>query len=91
MKCAPSGSIVVLDLARIFMDSLGAAITVFGIDLFRELSKTNDGNIFFSPVSITTVIGMLPLGARGSTATQLRKVGWASTAFQAQSVSRGWP
>nr|KAF6422899.1 hypothetical protein HJG63_008686 [Rousettus aegyptiacus] len=56
------------------MDSLGAAITVFGIDLFRELSKTNDGNIFFSPVSITTVIGMLPLGARGSTATQLRKV-----------------
>ncbi|XP_039694356.1 serpin B13 isoform X1 [Pteropus medius] len=56
------------------MDSLGAVTALFGVDLFRELSKTNDGNIFFSPLSITTAIGMLPLGARGSTATQLLKV-----------------
>lgn len=73
------------------MDSLGAATALFGVDLFRKLSKTNDGNIFFSPVSITTAIGMLPLGARGSAATHLRKVGWASMAFQAQSVSGGGP
>lgn len=91
MKRAPLGLIVVLDLARIVMDSLGAVTALFGVDLFRELSKTNDGNIFFSPLSITTAIGMLPLGARGSTATQLLKVEWASMAFQVQSVSRGGP
>ncbi|XP_019513230.1 PREDICTED: serpin B13 [Hipposideros armiger] len=56
------------------MNSLGTATTQFGFDLFKELNKTKDGNIFFSPVSITTAIGMLPLGTRGATATQLQEV-----------------
>ncbi|KAM5304044.1 serpin B13-like isoform 1-T2 [Glossophaga mutica] len=56
------------------MELLGAATTRFGLDLFKELSKVNKGNVFFSPVSISTAIGMLLLGARGATADQLRKV-----------------
>ncbi|XP_006837601.1 PREDICTED: serpin B13 [Chrysochloris asiatica] len=56
------------------MNSLGTANTRFGIDLLKELKKTSDDNIFFSPVSISTAIGMILLGARGSTAHQLRKV-----------------
>ncbi|KAM5218665.1 serpin B13 isoform 2-T2 [Hipposideros larvatus] len=56
------------------MNSLGTATTQFGFDLFKELNKTKDGNIFFSPVSITTAIGMLPLGTRGATAAQLQEV-----------------
>nr|XP_019584925.1 PREDICTED: serpin B13 [Rhinolophus sinicus] len=56
------------------MNSLGTATTQFGFDLFQELNKTKEGNIFFSPVSITTAIGMLFLGARGATAAQLQEV-----------------
>ncbi|XP_042636172.1 serpin B13 [Orycteropus afer afer] len=56
------------------MTSLGAANTRFGFNLFKELKKTNDGNVFFSPVGISTAIGMIFLGTRGSTARQLRKV-----------------
>ncbi|XP_076991408.1 serpin B13-like isoform X2 [Tamandua tetradactyla] len=39
-----------------------------------ELRKTNDGNILFSPVGISTALGMLLLGAQGSTAWQLQQV-----------------
>ncbi|XP_062933352.1 serpin B13 isoform X5 [Cynocephalus volans] len=56
------------------MDSLGAASTRFGFDLFKELKKTNDGNIFFSPVGISAAIGMLLLGARGATSSQLQRL-----------------
>ncbi|XP_076991411.1 serpin B13-like isoform X4 [Tamandua tetradactyla] len=56
------------------MNSLGAAIDQFGFDLFKELRKTNDGNILFSPVGISTALGMLLLGAQGSTAWQLQQV-----------------
>uniref|UniRef100_A0A2K5ZL21 Serpin family B member 13 n=1 Tax=Mandrillus leucophaeus TaxID=9568 RepID=A0A2K5ZL21_MANLE len=56
------------------MDSLGAISTRFGFDLFKELKKTNDGNIFFSPVGLLTAIGMLLLGTRGATASQLEEV-----------------
>ncbi|XP_037662055.1 serpin B13 isoform X6 [Choloepus didactylus] len=56
------------------MNSLGAANYQFGLDLFKELRKTNEGNIFFSPASILTAIGMLHLGARASTARQLGQV-----------------
>ncbi|XP_045383375.1 serpin B13 isoform X5 [Lemur catta] len=56
------------------MASLGAASTHFGFDLFKELKKRNDSNVFFSPVGISTAIGMLLLGTRGATASQLQKV-----------------
>ncbi|XP_047382565.1 serpin B13 [Sciurus carolinensis] len=56
------------------MESLGAAHIHLGLDLLKELKKTNDGNIFFSPVGMSTAIGMLLLGTRGATAAQLRKV-----------------
>lgn len=66
--------VVVLDLAGIFMDSPAAAYTQFGFNLFQKLNKIHDGNIFFSPVGISTAIGMLALEARGATAVQLQKV-----------------
>lgn len=57
------------------MELLGAATTQFGFDLFKELNKVNsNGNIVFSPASISAAIGMLLLGARGATA-QLQQVG----------------
>ncbi|XP_039107831.1 serpin B13 [Hyaena hyaena] len=56
------------------MDSLGAAYTQFGFNLFQKLNKIKDGNIFFSPVGISAAIGMLVFGAQGATAVQLRKM-----------------
>lgn len=81
--------VVVLDLARLIMNSLGTATAQFGFDLFQELNKTKEGNIFFSPVSITTAIGMLFLGARGATAAQLQEVGGLSLFARRGLVSGG--
>ncbi len=44
---------------------------VFALDLYSELSSS-DGNIFFSPYSISTALAMTYVGARGNTASQMR-------------------
>lgn len=66
--------IAVLDCLETIMESLGTATAQFGFDLFKELDKTNDGNIFFSPVGISTAIGMIITGTGGATASELQKV-----------------
>lgn len=55
------------------MESLGTV--TFGFNLFKELNRENNGNIFFSPASILSAVGMLLLQTRGATAAQLQKVG----------------
>jgi serpin B len=42
----------------------------FALDLYRELA-TEKGNLFFSPYSISTALGMTYGGARGDTAAQM--------------------
>ena len=44
----------------------------FAFDLYRQLSK-KEGNIFFSPVSISTTLAIIYAGARGSTAKEMAK------------------
>jgi serpin B len=44
--------------------------TAFAANLYAKLSK-RDGNIFFSPYSISTALAMTYAGARGNTATQM--------------------
>ncbi|KAJ8279904.1 hypothetical protein COCON_G00069700 [Conger conger] len=57
------------------MDSLSSANTTFALDLFRTLSETSaSGNVFFSPLSISSALAMVYLGAKGNTADQLAKV-----------------
>ncbi|KAI4532923.1 hypothetical protein MG293_017331 [Ovis ammon polii] len=60
--------------AGIIMDSLLPASARFGLDLFKDLSKTDEGNILFSPAGISTTIGMLPPVTRGAAATQEQEV-----------------
>jgi serpin B len=45
----------------------------FSIDLYSEL-KGEEGNIFFSPYSISTALAMLYEGARGQTADEIQEV-----------------
>ena len=44
--------------------------TVFAYDLFQAL-KSEDGNVFYSPYSISLALAMTYAGARGETATQM--------------------
>lgn len=44
-----------------------AADRQFGVDLFRNLSAEEDGNIFISPLSVSMALGMTVNGAAGET------------------------
>lgn len=50
-----------------------AANTAFAIDLYQQL-KTQPGNLFFSPYSISSALAMTYAGARGQTETEMAKV-----------------
>ncbi|KAJ6664524.1 hypothetical protein lerEdw1_007181 [Lerista edwardsae] len=84
----------ILFYGRIFtMDELANANTHFALDLFQKFSDANPtSNIFYSPLSISTALAMVALGARGNTASQLAKtfhfnaVGDLHSRFQALST-----
>ena len=46
----------------------------FSIDLYSEISKKSNENIFFSPWSISTAMAMVYEGARGDTAKEIQDV-----------------
>uniref|UniRef100_L7N1U7 Serpin domain-containing protein n=1 Tax=Myotis lucifugus TaxID=59463 RepID=L7N1U7_MYOLU len=57
------------------MEQLSLANTQFAVDLFRTLKDNNpSGNIFISPMSISSALAMVFLGARGTTEAQMSKV-----------------
>ncbi|XP_049620982.1 serpin B6-like [Suncus etruscus] len=51
-------------------DILKANIT-FALDLLKKLGKDSSRNVFFSPLSISSALAMVYLGARGNTAEQM--------------------
>ncbi|XP_042318100.1 serpin B6 [Sceloporus undulatus] len=57
------------------MDGLTEANTAFALNLFKKLSeKDRTKNVFFSPMSISSALSMVLLGAKGSTAAQMATV-----------------
>ncbi|XP_072269464.1 leukocyte elastase inhibitor-like [Pyxicephalus adspersus] len=64
-----------MDFSAWKMDSLSAANGSFAIKLYKKL-KENDKkcNLFFSPLSISSALAMVYLGAKGNTAAQMSKV-----------------
>ena len=52
--------------------SVARGNTEFAVDLYRQLA-TEDGNLFFSPYSISTALAMTYGGARGETASEMAK------------------
>jgi serpin B len=54
------------DLAQVVDGS-----NAFAFDLYRELLNTEDGNVIFSPYSISTALAMTYAGAAGATAAQM--------------------
>lgn len=54
---------------------LVAGNTAFALDLYREVvSEQGTGNIFFSPYSISTALGMTYAGAEGQTEVEMAEV-----------------
>lgn len=47
--------------------------SIFGFDLYQQL-KENEGNLFFSPYSISTALAMTYAGARGQTEKEMAEV-----------------
>uniref|UniRef100_A0A674ITY0 Serpin domain-containing protein n=1 Tax=Terrapene triunguis TaxID=2587831 RepID=A0A674ITY0_9SAUR len=61
------------------MSSISEATTKFALDFFKVLNKDHPSdNIIYSPLSISAALGMVLLGARGNTATQIQKVAFFS-------------
>ncbi|KAM9163460.1 uncharacterized protein ACDP82_001228 [Pangshura tecta] len=57
------------------MDNLSKANTTFALNLFKKLSENaKTQNLFFSPLSISSALSMVFLGAKGNTAAQMAKV-----------------
>ncbi|XP_070796851.1 serpin B6-like [Pituophis catenifer annectens] len=57
------------------MDSLSAANTIFALNLFKKLSANDSSkNVFFSPLSLSSALLMVSLGARNNTEAQILKV-----------------
>lgn len=52
---------------------LPAHLNAFAFDLYHEIRKEEDGNIFFSPFSISSALGMTYAGAKGNTASEMAK------------------
>ena len=57
-------------MAAADIESLAEGNTAFGLDLYARI-KTTDGNLFFSPYSISTCLAMTYAGAQGDTAAQM--------------------
>nr|XP_006115617.1 serpin B6 [Pelodiscus sinensis] len=57
------------------MDNVRKANTTFALSLFRKLSENaTTQNLFFSPLSISSALAMVFLGAKGNTECQMAKV-----------------
>jgi len=52
---------------------LAQAENSFAVDLYKQL-RTRPGNLFFSPYSVATGVGMVYAGAKGETAAQIAQV-----------------
>lgn len=55
------------------LQNLSRANTVFAINLYHNVAKA-PGNVFFSPLSLSSALAMTYAGARGDTAQQMARV-----------------
>lgn len=61
------------------MDNLGEANGTFAINLLKMLAEEdNSRNVFFSPLSISSALAMVLMGAKGNTEAQISQVGGTS-------------
>lgn len=70
------------------MDRLGEANGIFAINLLKMLGEEDHSrNVFFSPLSISSALAMVFMGAKGDTAAQMSQVGAPIAKEKPQSAS----
>lgn len=62
-----------LEARQVLSASAAEAINLFAVDAYEHLQQ-EEGNLFFSPLSISTALAMTSLGAAGQTATEMQDV-----------------
>ncbi|XP_043845271.1 thyroxine-binding globulin-like isoform X2 [Dromiciops gliroides] len=64
----------------------------FAFDLYRKLASENTGrNVFFSPVSVSSALAMISLGARSDTQTQILEcLSFNLTEMQEKEIHQGF-
>ncbi|XP_012623894.2 serpin B6 isoform X2 [Microcebus murinus] len=53
------------------MDALAEANGTFALNLLKTLGEDSSKNVFFSPMSISSALAMVSMGAKGNTAAQM--------------------
>ncbi len=71
-KDVDGGNLPIVDDGRFEVEPIVEANNRFATQLYTQL-KSNDGNLFFSPYSISAAMGMTYLGAKGNTAKEIRE------------------
>ena len=64
--------------------------TRFAFDLYKQLASENEGNLFFSPYSVSSALAMTAEGARGETALEMGKVLRYPESAKAKDVEVPW-
>jgi serpin B len=75
--CKQGPSVPAVDDSQATTEGLGAVVNAnnqFALELYSKLNEKDDGNIFFSPYSISTALAMTYEGAKGQTADEMQKV-----------------
>ena len=57
------------------MDPLLEANATFALNLLKTLGEDSSRNVLFSPISVSSALAMVYLGAKGNTEKQIEKVG----------------
>ena len=73
------------------MDALSEANGTFALTLLKKLGEGSSENVFISPLSISSALAMVLMGARGNTAAQMCQVrsgSWFWAAADALSLAR---
>ncbi|KAB7505191.1 Leukocyte elastase inhibitor [Armadillidium nasatum] len=55
------------------VEIISSSVNSFAKDLYQIISKSSEGNVFFSPFSIATALSMLHMGSKGNTELQIMK------------------
>ena len=56
------------------VESVAKGNTAFAVDLYKNVAAAKSGNLFLSPLSMSTALAMTSAGARGETAQQMANV-----------------
>ena len=60
-------------MSQVKLEELAQGNNAFALDLYQQL-KNDEGNLFFSPFSLSTALAMTYAGARGETESQMARV-----------------